>query len=210
MDMIKYLQPFEESSLLEQKTLKRHEVSLEDILPPRKKPKVLPSFDASMANDKIVGIWDSNMFLPYSTVGLPALQEQPEFDPFKKNNMGFPNLKQDSESKNTDEKIFGEKADLEEGTKSLESEKNAVKKGIEPNYDLEKGAKSSNPRRSVVSLIETFAVDQIRQHIMSLRQHFNQVSIYELGQSVTIIRFCLFYNMSYGIICHSALLVPYI
>ena len=54
MDMIKYLQPFKESSLLEQKTLKRHEVSLEDISSPRKKSKVLPSFDASMANNKIV------------------------------------------------------------------------------------------------------------------------------------------------------------
>ncbi|XP_028769510.1 uncharacterized protein LOC114726968 [Neltuma alba] len=55
-----------------------------------------------------------------------------------------------------------------------QSVKNNANGITEPKYDLENGEKSSKPTLSSVSLTETFTYDQIKEHIMSLRQGFGQ------------------------------------
>lgn len=54
---------------------------------------------------------------------------------------------------------------------------NATKEVIDLKADQEKKTKSSNTTVNVVTLTEFFTCDQIREHIMSLRKQFGQVSI---------------------------------
>lgn len=62
------------------------------------------------------------------------------------------------------------------GTEFNKAGKNATNEVMEPKAELEKETKSSNPTVNGVSLTEFLTCDQIREHVMSFKQQFGQVS----------------------------------
>ncbi|XP_054786939.1 uncharacterized protein LOC129293164 [Prosopis cineraria] len=94
-----------------------------------------------------------------------------------RNDVGFSNSSDHTLQKD----LISDIDDVQSRNEFNQSVKNNTEEVTEPKSDLESGESSSKPTSSCVSLTETFTYDQIRQHILSLRQGFGQSTLEEIG-----------------------------